>query len=496
MKTNFPPYKHQTKEFREHRRSRARALSWQMRTGKSKAMVDLACYSYFLGEIDAVVVMAPNGVHENWVEREIPIHHWKQAGHRAMAWSATRHRLSREKFRAELSSLLNYRDGLAWFTINEEFRSHKFARAFLQRFLETRRCLLVFDESQAFGTPGSKRTKTMRALSKRGKMVRILSGTLAENSPLRLYSQYELLQKGALGFGTYDDFKRRYAVYKKEKTRGGREYPVLDCYQNLDELKRKMAGWTSVVLREDCDDMPKLVRSRRYYDPSEEQMEVYSRILNQILTERQDGSLSVFEGGVRATKIQQTLSSFYIEEDGLVNRFSTENPRLEALVEEVEASSWRGKFIVWARFRVELAAIAERLRREGYTFVEYHGGVSPNAKRHARVSFLEDLVTQGFVGQVSAGGKGLNLSSARTVIRYSYSHDAEKERQGEERATQIGGVDVDLIDIVANNWTSDIPVLIDTHILDNSLAPKTALAEDLTRAGLQAYIEELLRRAG
>ncbi len=37
----FPNYRHQDREFELHRDDPARALIWQMRTGKTKAMVDL-----------------------------------------------------------------------------------------------------------------------------------------------------------------------------------------------------------------------------------------------------------------------------------------------------------------------------------------------------------------------------------------------------------------------------------------------------------------------
>lgn len=489
MKTK--PYKHQALEFKKHRRSKARALFWQMRTGKSKSMVDLACYNYLAGYIDAVVVIAPNGVHENWVRTQVPEHSWREMEYQAVAWSSRK--AKKKDFREQLASLMVYDDGLAWLALNEECFTVKLAKAYLKKFVLSHRVLLIFDESQGFGTPGSKRTKSARALAKYAEMRRTLSGTPLENSPLKAFSQFELVEKGALGFTTFEEFKAHFAVYEEQRAKNGRKYPVLTEYKNLDELRASMAKYTSVVLRSDCEDMPKLVSSTRFYEPSEEQMKFYKQIFHDAIVEAKDGSLTTFEGGVRTIKLQQVLGGFFIDpKESEVEILEGPNPRLDALMEELEYSFFRGKTIIWARFRVEIALIAERLRQAGISFVEYHGGIKDTAKTLARESFLTDQSIQVFLGQPGAGGKGLDLSSARTVIWYSYSFNAEERKQAEERATKIGSVDIDMVDIVASNWIEDsVPQLIDSYIIE-SLTDKSERAEDLSRSGMQAYIFEML----
>lgn len=488
MRFKTQPYAHQLREFREHRTSPHRALFWQMRTGKTKTMIDLACYNYFLGTIDAVVVVAPNGVHDNWVRRELPAHAWPDAPLRAAAWSSMRSR--DPEYRDELKALMAH-DGLAWFTMNEEGFTVKLAKAYVKRFVDRRRVLYITDESQGFGTPGAKRTASARALARKAPMTRILSGTPLDNSPLKAYSQFELVEPRALGFATYSDFCKRYAEYEMVKGRRGKQYPVLREYKNLDELKARMAEYTSVVLREDCEDMPNLVRSTRFYEPSELQMERYLQVLDNTLFELADGTLSTFEGGVRGLKMQQILGGFFVGADGSVEVFE-ENPRLDALMAELAASLARGKVIVWARFHMEIVQIAERLRRAGVEFVEYHGRVRGSAKAEARERFLADPSVRVFLGQPRAGGKGLNLSSARTVLWYSYSYDAEERKQADERATLIGQGDVDVVDVLASNWLPGrVGKLIDQHILE-CLDDKSLVAEDLSRSGMQRYLGEML----
>src|SRR4051812_25842330 len=80
------PYAHQLKEYEEHYLDPSRALLWQPRTGKSKTMIDTACRLFEACEIQGVLIVAPNGIHINWVELEIPTHAWDTIVHATRTW--------------------------------------------------------------------------------------------------------------------------------------------------------------------------------------------------------------------------------------------------------------------------------------------------------------------------------------------------------------------------------------------------------------------------
>lgn len=460
-----------------------------MRTGKSRAMIDLACYLYKRELINAVIVIAPNGVHHNWVERELPLHHWDDVPHGKFAWSSERARRDPEGTKEDIKRVY-HTEGLAWFAFNEELFSIPWAKKWAYNLAKRKRFLYIVDESQGFGAPATKKTKGGRGLARHASFNRTLSGTPLDDSPLKAFSQYELLKKACLGFTRYDEFEKQYAEYEDAYSKK-RKYKVLKEYKNLDDLKARMARYTSVVLREDCEDMPKLIKTQRHYEPSREQMTLYKALLDDLLIEAEDGTLTTFDGGVRTLKLQQILGGFFVGPDYDVQIFK-EQPRLDALMEEVEAASWRGKVIVWARFHVELQMIAARLREKGIPFVEYHGHVKQSDRAAARSSFLAPGGPQVFLGQPRAGGKGLNLSSARSVLWYSYSFSAEERKQADERATLIGAEDIDVVDIVAVNWMRvEIQELVDSYIL-RLLEDKSARAEDLTRTGMRDYLLSML----
>ncbi len=199
------PYKHQKKEFDKHKDDYARALFWQMRTGKSKAMIDAADYLYATGKISKVFIVAPNGVHLNWAYNEIPKHTIHD--NRVIApWISSQKATSKQLIETAIDF-----NGLSWLCVNMEVIITDLILRYYLR-LSKSDLLLIVDESHHFGKPGSKRTKRIRAMARKAKYRRILSGTAAEDSPLQLFSQFEILEKGALGFTSLSAFAEEYAI--------------------------------------------------------------------------------------------------------------------------------------------------------------------------------------------------------------------------------------------------------------------------------------------
>ena len=491
------PYLHQLKEFETSSDMAARALLWQMRTGKTKVVIDTACHLFKERKIDAVVVIAPNGVHENWLRRELPIHHWDTVEREHLAWRTKvagtamgkesgwvakedrecwRH--EHEAFWDKAKSMLTDRR-LVWFSFNSESMTRADVRRLIARIVRHRKILIVFDESHDFRTPGSKRTKMARALAKKCPFRRILTGTPVTNSPLHAYSQYELLQEGALGFGRYGDFKDRYSVYKMETTRKGQRYPKLDRYVNLDELQERMAPWSSVVLRSDCNDLPDLVRRTRQVELSDEQARLYRELHRQFILDVDGVEVSIGENTSRLTKLQQVVSGFLIDEFKDVHTVPGPNPRLEALRDEVYLCP--GKIIVWCRFREDMDRVASTLTADGHEVIQYHGRTSDEDKARARELFAPGAVNdvKALVGYPTVG---LDLSAAAEIVWYSHTFDAIMREQADERATAMGGENVPIADFSAGG--------VDDYILENVLN-KVSIAEALAGEGMKTALRRM-----
>jgi hypothetical protein len=492
------PWKHQVREFEEGVEAPARALLWQMRTGKSKMMVDTACHLYEAGLIDCVMVFAPNGVHENWIVREVPTHTWDDIPWAGWVWNTEHYSAIKRKNASKAAVAdatrrlkeLQHRildattePDLLWLTFNNESVTRKDVRSIIAMVAKRRRVLCIWDESSDYRTPGSKRTLMMRALAKRVPYRRILDGTSSHNSPLHLFSQYELLGEGTLGFTKYSDFEARYAVYEQVKTKGGRPINKLSHFQNLDELKQKMVHCSTVVLRSDCEDLPEIHRRVVETPLSASENKAYREAYDYVLKEVGDKKISIREQASRLMKLQQVSSGFVIDEYKDIHHIPGGSSRLEVIADEVRIAS--GKVIVWCQFQHTIDMVVARLEKDGHKVMQYHGRVSAEEKAWVRKQFQEpDDDHKVIVGQPQAGGRGVDFSAADHVMFAEHGFDAIIREQAKERATKMAGSNIELIDLVMKPAHKFV---VDEYIL-NSTENKVNIADDVAGRGLQAIL--------
>ena len=481
MSMRLPQYTHQKAEYLAHRDDAARAYFWQMRTGKSKMVVDNACYLEEGDKIDGVIVLAPNGVHLNWLIKELPKHHWDPENYTAFAWQFS-NKNSNKEFQEFIDSCALYNS--CWLLVNIESMTRAEIKKIIDKFRKIcPRHLMVVDESHHFRRPGAKRTARARAMARQATYRRILSGSSLDNSPLHAFSQYELLEKAALGFGTAADFIEHFAVYEKLRTKSGRKYEKLKEYINLEELKELIAPYTSVVLREDCEDLPSLIRDTRYIELTKTQLEMHRVVSKGIIEEMESiGLYNGVTGGAKLNKLQQVLSGFIYTDNGETLHIPGSNPRLEACLDEIELHD--GKVLVWCRFSQDIYNLRNALDKQGVSWTEYHGKMANNAARvEALTRFETDADVKVMIGQPQAGGEGRDFSAASKIIWYSHTSDNIVRSQADERATVIGGEHIQVIDLV-------VPGSIDEYWLE-LLTNKRTIADDVARYGLKKILEKI-----
>jgi len=417
-----------------------------MRTGKSRTIVETSNRLHHRHNVTGVLVIAPNGVHRQWLEE---FETWSAVHVHGMAWSSKNTRPT------QINYFLNDRlPGLHVLTVNAEALQLKRVQKLIQKFLALHGhgddVLIVFDESHLFRRPGARRTRLARGLAKRCGWRRILTGTAALNSPLHLFSQFELLQPGALGFSTYTEFKNRHATYRMERLANGRTFPRLVEYRDLDKLQFAVSLWSSIIPREEAE-LPPVIETRREVPLSKAQKEAYDQLLTGLWAIDEETELEK-----HFLKLQQVLGGFVLVE-GEVHDIEKTCPRIEAMLEEVRGADCR--VIIWARFKEDIRRIVEALKAEEYEVVQYHGD-TPQGERDKAKQLLQhgdnDRIV--FVGQPQSAGTGLTLSAASTVIWYSHVHDAIVREQASARATAKGDESVVMVDLVA-------PSTLDEHIL-------------------------------
>ena len=460
------PFEHQRKTFYLSRDQKVFALLMEQGTGKTKVVIDNSAYLYSKGEISALVVIAPNGVHRNWI-REVDTHLPDWCEHQITYYRSGMNKKEIEAFESVRSS----KDCLKIFTFNVEAFTSPKAVHWMEKILLSNDVMLVVDESTRIKTPGAKRTKLITKFGKQVKYKRILTGTPITKNAADVYAQFKFLDPQILGYDSFYSFRNQYCVM------GGFEQRQIIAYKNLDELSRNVEGHSFRVLKKDCLDLPPKIYQRHFVEMSERQKKMYNTMKKGFIAELEGNVIEAPEAITRLLRLQQILCGWFPTENERVQPIDEKNPRIEALKDVLEGIE--SKVIIWARFRADIRAI-ERLL--GDLAVSYHGGVDSDARELAIERFQKGDAKY-FIGTPQAGGTGLTLTAAEYAIYYSNSFDLEQRLQSEDRCHRIGTKNnVTYIDIECQKS-------IDSKII-KALRDKKNIADIITKDPISIFLEE------
>jgi len=433
-------------------------LGAEQGTGKTWMLLADAEAQWKSGKATAVLVVAPKGVHTNWIRREIPLH-------MGIPLRADYYASGAGKRRTKAWEALLERDDrwLTIFAINIDALNTPNGYKFAARFLKAHKAIMITDESSRIKNPGAARTKKAIKLGTLAISRRIASGTMMTQGPQDVFSQFEFLLEsgGLLGTTSYRAFVAEYCqtlppdnpiVIEAARKSGfapqiiARDPTGRPIFRNLERLRELMSPYIYRVLKKDCLDLPPKVYSNHYFELPPSQRKVYEAALHELRYERDNGAIDKFSALTKLNKLRQITSGF-IMLDGVATALPEDSARLSAfkdLVEDVD-----GQFIVWAVYREEIRQIAEALRAAGISTVEYHGGVKEKAREEA-VDDFQGGSARAFVGNAQAGGIGLTLTAAETSIYYSNDFSLELRLQSEDRNHRKGTKGtVRYIDLVA-----------------------------------------------
>lgn len=295
------PFNHQREEWERSREEEARAIFWEQGTGKSKLTIDTACWLWMRGLIDGVLVVAPNGVHRNWVEKEIPDHVPDGIMPKVRAFHYQSPKADTKWHKAAVKAVINH-PGFAWLTISYEAFVTVAGKRALIDFFDKRKLLYVLDEGHYIKTPDAERTKSILRSAKYAPFRRVLTGTPIAQGPFDAYSQIKFLvedywKKAELT--TFTEFKTHFGVFEKVwnpnvkrafnpktnrwETCDGAKVDVLKGYRRLDELNALLQPVSSRVTKDDVLDLPPKLYSKRFFSMTPEQAKLYRQLRDEYI---------------------------------------------------------------------------------------------------------------------------------------------------------------------------------------------------------------------
>jgi len=438
----------------------AAALFMDMRTGKTKVLIDEACALRIEDKVRAVVLICPLSLRKNWVrefakDATIPVDY---------------HLLdTKDKGRA-FGRWLDRPHDFKWLLVGVESLSAGSAIEYVKRFcLANPRVMCAVDESSLIKTHNSARSKNVASVGRMVDFRRILTGTPLTKNPLDLYMQFEFLDPDILGIGDYFSFQARYTV------KGGYENKDIIGYDNLDELVELVSPYTYQVRQHEVVDAEK-VYVLREVDMTPGQRALYSDLRKRsrlgVDGEPQLIVQNVLEKMLRLQEVVGGHVSYqYTEEEMARQRevwgpakrlprtyrkaIDGTNPKVAEVL--ACAEEYEGPMIVWCAFIDEIQAVTAALRaRYGQDqVVELHGAVD-EAQRDVNVYELFQKHKARFcVGNAATGGMGLTMDEATTIVYFSNTFKFADRMQSEERGTADGKSTL-IVDLVARGTTDEI----------------------------------------
>lgn len=474
------PFKHQAADFENSRDREHWGLWWEMGVAKTKPLIDTFSWLWLQGKLEGVLVLAPEGVNAQWLDDEIPTHMPLQVQDSLDKFIWFTSKAGQVKYTADWLTFLKRprAGGLSVMTMTYDALMTDAGAKAAKVFLESRRCMLILDESTRIKTPGAKVTKRVLAMSKYARYRRIANGTPIADSPFNAYTQIKFLNPMAwhhLGiqdsqgfhtyFGQYE--KRQLSAPRRITGNNGRSWMMthfdhLVGYRNLDDMAKVVAAHGSRLLKRDVfPDLPPKLYSKHYFELSPKQRKAYEDLKQEMITWLESGvSVTAVLAIVRQTRLQQVCSGYLPADDEHELRSLVEpkdNPRIKLLLDVMEDVP--GKVIIWGKYDIDVDLIGSALRdKMGWDIVTWDGRTSEEDRRTAKSRFLDPSGARAFVGKASSSAaRGLNLQVADTVVYYNNSFVLDDRQQSEDRAHRPGiHHPVKYIDLIARGTIDEL----------------------------------------
>ncbi len=283
---------------------------------------------------------------------------------------------------------------------------------------------VVLDEAHHIKNRGTRNAKSVKMLDARHRL--ILTGTPIENSLDELWSLFDFLMPGLLS--SYDRFVEKF-IRRKE---GG----------GLETLRRKVSPFILRRMKEDVlDDLPPVSEIEYHCHLSSVQRELYQ---SYAASAKEELSKLVKKEGfdkiqihvlATLTRLKQICChpAIFAKEKPEVGDSAKYDMLMELLPSLIEGQH---KTVIFSQYTKMLGILKEDLTERGIPLA-YLDGSSKNRLEIVK-RFNEDPDIPIFLVSLKAGGTGLNLVGADTVIHYDMWWNPAVENQATDRVHRIG----------------------------------------------------------
>jgi SNF2 family DNA or RNA helicase len=286
---------------------------------------------------------------------------------------------------------------------------------------------VILDEAQHIKNRSTRNAKSVKMIQAAHRL--ILTGTPLENSLEELWSLFDFLMPGLLS--TYDRFVEKY-IRNPSNSNG----------KNLEALRRKASPFILRRMKSEVlDDLPPISEIVYHCHLSEEQRELYN---SYAISAREELAQLVKKEGfdrihihvlATLTRLKQICChpAIFAKEKAEMGDSAKYDMLLELLQNLIGS---KHKTVIFSQYTRMLNIMREDLDKLGIKF-SYLDGSSKNRLSIVK-EFNEDESISVFLVSLKAGGSGLNLVGADTVIHYDMWWNPAVENQATDRVHRMG----------------------------------------------------------
>lgn len=387
-------------------------LDMGMGSGKSKIAIDLLAHE---GLEDALIVCPP-AVIPAW-KRQFEIHASYDYGIVVLRG------MSEQRKRMLHTVSLHPGRRRVWLTNYEMIWREPLSSYFLKH----PPSIIIADEIHRLKSSDGRASKYMSRLARKVKYRLGLSGTPLPHSMMDAYGVFRFLDPGIYGT-SYQRFRSRYAIM------GGFDNRQVVATQNEEDFHRRYFQITYRVKSEDVLDLPEKHHVRIDVELPKKARKIYQDLSKEMIAQVDDGVVTAANAAVKFIRLQQVTSGFVVPEGQDIGAKEIHAAKAEALSDILADLPPTEPVVVFSRFKWDLAAIKEVVRKLGSTSVELSG-----ARKELEV--WQEGAAQVLVTQIQAGAEGIDLTRACYAIYYSIGFSlgqfeqsmARLHRPGQER---------------------------------------------------------------
>ncbi|WP_456275164.1 SNF2 helicase associated domain-containing protein [Bacillus sp. AK128] len=324
---------------------------------------------------------------------------------------------------------------------------------------------VFFDEAQAFKNPLTQTAKAVKKVKANHKFA--LTGTPVENSIEELWAIFHIVFP--------------------ELFRGLTEYSRL----NNDSIARRVRPFLLRRLKKDVlSELPRKIESLESIELLPDQKTLYGAYLAKLRHEtlKQLDKETLRKNRIKILAGLTRLRQICCHPALFVDNYKGSSAKFEQLFQIIEEAKQSGRrVLIFSQFTKMLGLIGSRLTEQGLAYF-YLDGQTPSDERLEICNRFNSGDRDYFLISLKAGGTGLNLTGADTVVLYDMWWNPAVEEQAADRAHRMGQKNnVHVIKLVSkgtieekiNNLQDKKRTLVDEIVQVNHQGLSTLTEEDI-----------------